>query len=264
MSSMKLSYVDAFTSIAFSGNPAAVTLLEQEIPEELMQNIAREVNLSETAFLKVSDKGYSIRWFTPKGEVDLCGHATLAAAHYLWEKGHTKTSEISFESKSGILLAKREGKKIVLDFPIEAPEEGPHEMERLTSILNTPLKYVGKNRMDYLVEFPDEQTLKEYTPDSQAIASLGSRGLIITSRSDQYDFVSRCFFPNHGITEDPVTGSAHCALGPYWSSRLKKSSFHAYQGSIRGGELEVELKNDRVFLKGEAITTIEADLLINL
>lgn len=264
MKSLSVSYVDAFTNRPFSGNPAAVTLLEKELSERAMQNVALELNLSETAFLFFTDGKYQIRWFTPNSEVELCGHATLASAHFLWEKGIVRSDEIHFSSCSGPLRATQMNGKVKLDFPSEPPIEVTEKRDFFSMLGVEPL-YVGKNRMDYVVELPDENAVKGCVPDLKAVCGLDRRGLIITAKSlRQYDFVSRCFYPALNINEDPVTGSAHCALASYWAKKLGKNTFKAFQASQRGGELEVHLRGDRVDLIGDAITTVDAQILVPL
>src|SRR5215469_6444126 len=228
---VRIVQVDAFTSRPFAGNPAAVCVLSQAPPEAWMRDVAREMNLSETAFLFPQEGGYNLRWFTPAVEVDLCGHATVASAHVLWEDGHLPAgARARFHSRSGLLLADRRGDWIELDFPatITTPAEPP---PNLLEALGANASYVGKNKFDYLVEVESEKRLRALTPDFTALRKLPVRGIIVTARSAsaEYDFVSRFFAPGSGVDEDPVTGSAHCALGPYWAQRLGKREFTAYQ-----------------------------------
>ena len=256
--------VDAFTDTAFAGNPAAVCLLPEPRDELWMQHVAREMNLSETAFLHRREDGFDLRWFTPTVEVDLCGHATLASAHVLWEEGHLQSSEEArFFTRSGLLTAQRDGALIELDFPLEAdePVEAPPDLVRALAI--TP-KYVGKNRFDYVVEVDSETTVREMKPDFSLLQTLPVRGVIVTSlsASSQFDYVCRFFAPAAGVNEDPVTGSAQCCLAPFWQQRLKKDAFLAYQASLRGGNLRVRLSGDRVQVGGKAITVFRAELLV--
>jgi PhzF family phenazine biosynthesis protein len=254
--------VDAFTSEAFRGNPAAVCLLERPADDAWMQLVAREMNLSETAFLVPNATGFQLRWFTPSAEVDLCGHATLASAHVLWEDGHLALDHAAcFETLSGILTAEREGDWIELDFPAEPEQEAPAPTSLAAALGATP-RYVGRNRMDYLVEFEDEATVRSLTPDMRVLKSIEARGFIATSRSSSpdFDFVSRFFGPGVGIDEDPVTGSSHCCLGPFWSARLGKDELIGRQVSTRGGVVRVRLAGDRVRLGGQAVTVMRGEL----
>jgi len=254
--------VDAFTDRPFSGNPAAVCLLEREIPDTWLAAVAREMNLSETAFLLPEGDGFRLRWFTPAVEVDLCGHATLAAAHVLWESGVLAPGgEARFYTRSGLLTATRKDEWVELDFPVEPalPVEASIALEEM---LGVPAYLVGKNRMDYLVEVADEDSITGLQPDFEALAHLDCRGVIVTSRAagDAYDFVSRFFAPSAGVPEDPVTGSAHCCLGPYWGKRLGKRVMTGYQASARGGYVRVELAGERVKLGGRAVTVWRGEL----
>ena len=256
--------VDAFTDTPFAGNPAAVCLLPEPRDERWMQDVAREMSLSETAFLHRREDGFDLRWFTPAVEVDLCGHATLASAHVLWEDGHLRPDEQArFFTKSGLLTAQRDGEWIELDFPVEAeePVEAPPDLVRALAI--TP-KYVGKNRFNYVVEIDSEAAVREVKPDFSLLQTLPVQGVIVTSlsASPEFDFVCRYFAPAAGINEDPVTGSAYCCLGPFWQQRLKKDAFLAHQVSPRGGVVRVRLSGDRVLLGGKAITVLRAELLV--
>jgi PhzF family phenazine biosynthesis protein len=255
--------VDAFTDHAFAGNPAAVCLLDEARDERWMQNVAREMNLSETAFLVPRKDGYDLRWFTPEAEVDLCGHATLASAHVLWEEDILDKQETArFHTRSGLLSATRKEGWIEMDFPAELqkPAIAP---PALTSALGTTPVYLGKNRFDYLVELESEEALRSLHPDIALLKTIPARGVIVTAPTDSkdYDFVSRFFAPAVGINEDPVTGSAHCCLGPYWQKRLKKDIFTAYQASARGGIVRVTVQGDRVLLGGQAVTVLRGELL---
>ncbi len=228
-----------------------------------MRDVAREMNVAETAFLVKQSDGYNLRWFTPAVEVDLCGHATLASAHILWETGQLPSNQqAKFHTKSGLLTAAQKGKHIEMDFPA-TPAEPINPPDGLLGALGVAPAYVGKNRFDYLVEVDSEKTVRDLKPDFRLIKELGGRGVIVTSRSAsaQYDFVSRFFAPAAGIDEDPVTGSAHCTLGPYWSKKLEKNEMIAYQASFRGGVVQVRVSGDRVFLGGQAVTVLQAELI---
>lgn len=255
---MKLYLADAFANKPFEGNPAGVCLLPAPADDAWMQCMASEVNAAETSFLYRERMGYALRWFTPEEEVDLCGHATLAAAHILWETGELKPDEQAvFYTKSGRLTAERQRDgSIQLNFPVEEDREVPAPEALLRALHAAVPKYVGRNRMDYIAELESEAVVRNLKPDLQALDSLDCRGLIVTAKSDtpEFDFVSRFFAPNAGIPEDPVTGSAHCCLGPYWMRRLGKSIFSAYQASKRGGRLAVEVAGDRVRIGGRAVT----------
>ena len=260
---MTLYQVDAFTDIPFRGNPAGVCILEQPADDAWMQDVAREMNLAETAFLIGWKDGYHLRWFTPTVEVDLCGHATLASAHVLWERGYLHNTRVAeFHTRSGLLKAVRRGELIELDFPTEAPApvKAPADLARALGVEPT---YVGKNRMDYLVEIADAAALRRLDPDLTALRRIPARGFIVTAASDDpaYDFISRFFAPGAGVDEDPVTGSAHCCLGPYWAERLEKTELSAYQASARGGSLVVRVAGERTYLLGRAITVMSIRLL---
>ena len=254
--------VDAFTDQVFAGNPAGVCILSKPAQERWMMDVAREMNLSETAFLVPQEDGFNLRWFTPAVEVDLCGHATLASAHILWETGTLQPEQIArFHTRSGLLTARRAGNWIEMDFPatLETQVEPPPELERA---LGVKPKYTGKNLFDYLVEVESEEMVRELTPEIGLLSSLPVRGVVVTSRSTTsgVDFVSRFFAPAVGIPEDPVTGSAHCCLAPYWSSRLGKQAMTGYQASARGGVVKVRLEGDRVTLAGQAVTVLVGEL----
>ena len=255
--------VDAFTSRRFAGNPAAVCVLPAPRDDAWMQNIAAEMNLSETAFLVREGDRFHLRWFTPALEVALCGHATLASAHALWECGHLKPGEQArFRTLSGILTADRRGEWIEMDFPVKAdePADAP---PYLSKALGAELKYVGKNDLDYIAEVESETALRGLKPNHSLLSELGVRGVIVTARGEtgEFDFVSRFFAPGSGINEDPVTGSAHCCLAPYWAKRLGKTEFVAYQASARGGVVRVRLQGDRVILGGQAVTVLRGELV---
>ena len=260
---LKIQQVDAFTSEPFSGNPAAVCVLPEERDATWMQKVAREMNLSETAFLRRRPDGFDLRWFTPVAEVDLCGHATLASAHVLWENGHLAASETArFHTRSGLLTAARIGEWIELNFP-STPEVPVSAPPGLIEALGVTPSYVGKSRSDYLIELDSEEAVRNVRPDFTRLLATATRGVIVTSRSKtpNRDFVSRFFAPAVGVNEDPVTGSAHCTLAPFWSSRLKKDSFVAHQLSERGGVLKVRLDGERVRLSGQAVTVLRGELL---
>jgi len=249
--------VDAFTGGAFKGNPAAVCLLETEADAAWMQKVAAEMNLSETAFLCPEGDAWRLRWFTPAVEVDLCGHATLASAHVLFDLGHERAR---FLTRSGELLATRAGGRIELDFPaLPVTEAAPPA--GLLDALGAAAVFCGMSRFDRLIEVESEEAVRAIEPDVSALAAIDTRGVIVTSRgAGEYDFVSRFFCPAVGIDEDPVTGSAHCALAPYWAVRLGKADMRAYQASARGGEVFVRLAGDRVFLGGSAVTVLSGEL----
>ena len=256
--------VDAFTAKPFAGNPAGVCILAVPADEKWMQNVAREMNLSETAFICPEADGFRLRWFTPAVEVDLCGHATLATAHILWETARLAAGkEARFFTRSGLLKAKQGGDFIELDFPVKA-EESAEILPGISEALGTAFRYVCKNKFDYLVEVEKESIVRNLKPDFQRLLQIPARGIIVTSRAKTapYDFVSRFFAPRVGINEDPVTGSAHCFLGPYWAKRLGKNELLAYQASARGGEIRVRVAGERVFLGGKAVTVFSGTLLV--
>jgi len=260
---LRITQVDAFTDTPFAGNPAAVCLLPAPRDEGWMQKVAREMNLSETAFLVPQADGYALRWFTPAVEVALCGHATLASAHVLWEDGHLPPGrQARFHTKSGLLTGDRAGEWIELDFPAKREEPAPAPAG-LAEALGAAPKYIGRNQFDYLVEVDGEATVRGLKPDQGALAALPVRGVIVTARADSpgYDFVSRFFAPGSGVAEDPVTGSAHCALGPFWQSRLGKRELVGYQASPRGGVVRVRVAGERVILGGKAVTVLRGELL---
>lgn len=260
---VKIYQVDAFTDKPFAGNPAAVCPLSEPRDAAWMQNVATEMNLSETAFLDEVADGFNLRWFTPAVEVDLCGHATLASAHVLWETGKLSPKEKArFHTKSGLLTAHRDGDEIVLNFPA-TPDEPTDAAPGLGEALGVTPKYVGRNQFDFLVEVDSEAAVRKLNPDFAALKVLGVRGVMVTSlaSSSGFDFVSRFFAPGAGIDEDPVTGSAHCCLGPFWSRRLGKREFLAYQASARGGVVRVRVADERVYLGGKAVTVLRGELV---
>jgi predicted PhzF superfamily epimerase YddE/YHI9 len=259
--SIPIVQVDAFTCEPFTGNQAAVCVLPSVREERWMQLVAREMNLSETAFLWPLADGLSLRWFTPVVEVDLCGHATLASAHVLWESGQlAKDAVARFHTRSGVLTAKRAGDWIELDFPATPPEDVPAPDGLVVALGGG--RPAGRSRFDYLVEFDSEEAVRALEPDFERLRGVNSRGVIATapSATPGVDFVSRYFAPAFGIDEDPVTGSTHCCLGPFWSRRLNKTTFVARQVSPRGGMLKVSLDGDRVRLGGQAITVVRGTL----
>jgi PhzF family phenazine biosynthesis protein len=261
---MRLLQIDAFTSEAFKGNPAAVCFLDGARDDRWMANVAAEMNLAETAFLQARDDGWSLRWFTPTVEVDLCGHATLASAHAIWSENISSDAVLRFHTKSGVLTAARDGDFIELDFPAKRDEQIAAPAGLLDALGTTNATYVGRNQFDYIVELPSEKDVHNLRPDHGVLRQLPVRGIIVTSRADgsEYDFVSRFFAPGSGVDEDPVTGSAHCCLTPYWAQRLGKNEMNAYQASPRGGAVRVRLDGDRVKLGGRAVTVLRGELLV--
>jgi PhzF family phenazine biosynthesis protein len=258
--------VDAFTSEAFAGNPAAVCILAESRDEKWMQNLAREMNLSETAFLVAQKDGFDLRWFTPSVEVALCGHATLASAHVLWETGLLEADEEArFHTKSGLLTAERKEGWIELNFPA-TPDQPIPAPPQLLEALGVSSKYTGKTKFDYLVEAESEKAVRDVTPNFGLLRAMNVRGVMVTSRAGtaKYDFVSRFFAPGSGIDEDPVTGSAHCCLGPFWSKRLGRNELVAYQASKRGGIIRVRVADERVYLSGQAVTILRGELADSL
>jgi PhzF family phenazine biosynthesis protein len=261
---IRIVQVDAFTNRAFAGNPAAVCVLREAPDEQWMRDVAREMNLSETAFLVPKDDGYQLRWLTPAVEVDLCGHATVASAHVLWQDGHLPPDcQARFYTRSGRLTADRRGEWIELDFPAKLAAASDAPPELLTALGVPAPKFVGRNAFDYLVEVDSEATLRGLAPDHSMLRKLPVRGVIVTAHSSTpgFDFISRFFAPGSGIDEDPVTGSAHTALGPYWAGILGRQEFTAFQASPRGGVIRVRLEGDRVKLGGQAVTVMTGELL---
>ncbi len=278
---LKITQVDAFTDKPFAGNPAAVCVTQQPLEDDLMQAIAAEMNLSETAFLYPlqgsSADGYSLRWFTPATEVDLCGHATLASAHTLWHEGHLPAEKpAKFKTKSGWLTAKKIAKKsakkqdswIAMDFPAQPVEITQYVMPQLIKSLccGGDIRVVAKNDHNYLVEVHSEKVLQTLQPDFVEMSKLPVQGVIVTAKADSeaYDFVSRYFAPAVGIDEDPVTGSAHTSLAPYWQDNLGKSEMTARQISARGGTVRVTCEvNGRITISGQAITVLQGTLSLS-
>jgi PhzF family phenazine biosynthesis protein len=255
--------VDAFTDRRFSGNPAGVCIVDEPRDAGWMQKVAREMNLSETAFLNKQVDGYDLRWFTPAVEIELCGHATLASAHVLWEAGFLEPGEqASFHTLSGLLTANQNGDWIEMKFPAK-PEEPAIAPPGLLQALGVPVKYIGKSHYDYLVEVGSEEIVRNIKPDISLLMSVAARGIIVTSlaSSNEYDFVSRFFAPQVGVNEDPVTGSAHCCLSPFWSKRLDKDELVGYQASARGGVVRVRYDGDSVHLGGQAVTVLRGELV---
>lgn len=259
----RFTQVDAFTDRPFTGNPAAVCVLPAPRDASWMQQVALEMNLAETAFLVRRADGFDLRWFTPAAEVDLCGHATLASAHVLWEEGHSKPAEgVGFHTRSGLLTASRRDGLIWLDFP--ATPVSPAQLPAgLDQALGCNIVYMGRTVFDYFVEVESETALRSLSPDMAAVGRLPVRGVTVTARSDgrEHDFVSRFFAPQLGIPEDPVTGSAHCGLGPYWAERLGETELTGYQASARGGTVMVRVNGKRVQLGGSAVTVLRGEIL---
>jgi len=266
MMRVRISQVDAFTSRAFAGNPAAVCVLPAVRSAEWMQQVAREMNLSETAFLQRRDDGFALRWFTPTHEVDLCGHATLASAHVLWTEGHLPDDEPAvFHTKSGTLTARARDGWIAMDFPAEplTPAVAP---TALLDALDVDPAFVGRNRMDYGLLLDSEAAVRAVDPDFNQLATVDTRGAFVTAPAEEeadYDFVSRFFAPRVGVPEDPVTGSAHCALGPFWAERLGRTDLMGRQASSRGGAVRIAMEtptSERVRLMGQAIAVLRGEL----
>jgi PhzF family phenazine biosynthesis protein len=256
--------VDAFADAPFTGNPAAVCILPAPREDAWMQALGREMNLSETAFLVRRDDGsHDLRWFTPEFEVDLCGHATVASAHVLWEEGFLRPDEgARFHSKSGPLGARRDGDWIELDFPATPPEPADAPPAIAQALKAVPV-YTGRTRFDYFLEIESERAVRALAPDMTLLKTVRTRGVIVTSRASMpgYDYVCRFFAPGGGVDEDPVTGSAQSALGPYWQERLGKDELMGYQASARGGTLRVRPRGERVLIAGKAVTVLKGELL---
>lgn len=262
MSGWPLFGVDAFTDRAFAGNPAAVCLLDEAGDDVWLQQVAAEMNLSETAFVRRLEDKFELRWLTPKVEVDLCGHATLAAAHVLWTTRQVSAGDpIRFATRSGTLTARPRDGLIELDFPATTatPAEAP---AGLCEALGARPTYIGRSRFDYLAALDSPGELRSLAPDFAALLKVAARGVIVTSPSDdpRFDFLSRFFAPSAGIDEDPVTGSAHCCLAPYWAARLGKNRLTGYQASPRGGTVGMTIAGDRVLLAGQAVTVWQGEL----
>jgi PhzF family phenazine biosynthesis protein len=260
---MRLFQVDAFADNVFAGNPAAVCLLGGPAEARWMQSVASEMNLSETAFVEPQPAGYGLRWFTPVAEVGLCGHATLASAHILYETGLAGPAEpVRFDSVSGPLTARREDGLLVLDFPARPAGPAPPPPGLLAALGVDRAEWTGQAKDDLMVVLGREEEVTGLRPDTVALAGYGTRGVIVTSPASRpgADFVSRFFAPGVGIAEDPVTGSAHCTLAPYWAQRLARSELTGYQASARGGTVRVRLEGDRVLLAGRAVTVFSGEL----
>ncbi|MGW8368590.1 MAG: PhzF family phenazine biosynthesis protein [Gammaproteobacteria bacterium] len=268
MKRIRFFQVDAFTNQPFRGNPAAVCLLESAPDEDWMQTVAAEMNLSETAFVLPRDDGFDLRWFTPLIEVDLCGHATLASAHAIWSAGLIERSRpIRFHTRSGLLVCRgnRNGRPedfVEMDFPA-TPVEPMAPPQELVRALGVEPSYVGQSMFDGFVVVESEPVVRALKPDFSRLREIPMRGVIVTSLSDdvRFDFVSRYFAPAAGIDEDPVTGSAHCCLGPFWSERLGRTELTGYQASSRGGVVSMSVSSDRVVLGGQAVTVLEGSLV---
>ena len=262
---MRLFQIDAFTDAPFGGNPAAVCMLDgTKVDDKWMQSVAAEMNLSETAFVERRDGDWSLRWFTPTVEIALCGHATLATAHAMLEEGILSPGGTArFHTKSGLLSATHSGDLIELDFPATIAEPSAPPDGLIEALTMHPI-HVARTEFDYLVELPSEDDVRSLAPDFAMLRRIPVRGVIVTSRGTTrgFDFVSRFFAPASGLDEDPVTGSAHCALAPYWAPRLGKQRFTAYQASPRGGVLRVTLAGDRVLLAGRAVTVLRGELRV--
>ena len=257
---IKIFQVDAFTSEIFAGNPAAVCPLDSWLPEKQMQSIAMENNLSETAFFVQSGKEFKLRWFTPVSEVKLCGHATLASAHVLFCHLGYQKEKIVFSTKSGILKVKKFGSAYKMDFPVIRQKANKAPDELIRALGQKPDEVYGAD--DYLVVFKNEAIVAGLKPDYSVLKKIPKRGVIVTAKGESCDFVSRFFVPKLGINEDPVTGSAHCQLTPFWAERLGKTKLFARQISKRGGSIACEMKGERVFLDGRAITFLQGDIYL--
>ena len=257
---LSLYQIDAFASKLFEGNPAAVCPLDEWLPDETMQMIATENNLSETAFYVPQGDGFHIRWFTPASEVDLCGHATLASAYVLFNILGYKKDQIAFESRSGILTVSKDNDRLVMDFPAQPPVPCDTPEEIVKAFDKVPVECLTSE--DYIVVFENEAEIESAAPDFEQLKKLGLRGVAITAKSDRYDFVARFFAPNYGIPEDPVTGSAYTQLTPYWADKLGLQKFSVKQMSARGGELTCEIVGDRVLISGKAVKYLKGKIVI--
>lgn len=261
--SLTLHVIDAFTNRPFSGNPAAVCVLPSPRDEEWMQLVAREMNLSETAFLHPDGDGFNLRWFTPTMEIKLCGHATLASAHALWETKVLRADQSArFHTKSGPLICRQTGGWIEMDFPIQ-PVESADVPFALAEALDTMPVFAGHAGPNWLVEVVSDLTVRELRPNFRSLAELPVQGIIVTARAESasFDFISRYFAPSTGLNEDPVTGSAHCALAPYWCAKFGKNDLVGFQASARGGVVRVGVRDERVLLGGQAVTTSRVELI---
>lgn len=259
---IKIYQADAFTDKLFGGNPAAVCILDKWLDDSLMQNIALENNLSETAFLIKKDNVYEIRWFTPNIEVDLCGHATLASSHILFNFYEQNSSEIVFHSsRSGTLKVRKNNQRLTLDFPVDTYKKVEHHIKLYESIgIDANECYLGKT--DYMLVYNSEEDIINIKPDYGKLEKIDARGVIVTAKGNEVDFVSRFFGPQSGVNEDPVTGSAHTTLTPYWAEKLGKNKLTAIQLSDRKGYLECELKGNRVEISGSAVTYLTGEIIV--
>jgi PhzF family phenazine biosynthesis protein len=257
---LKQYQIDAFTKQIFSGNPAAVCPLEHWLPDDLLQAIAAENNLSETAFFVPSTRGYALRWFTPVAEVDLCGHGTLATAHVLFHLLGYTGDAITFETRSGHLIVQRDGDALVMDFPAVPPVRCDAPAALVDGLGVEPLEVWAAG--DYMAVLDREESVRRLKPDQTLLSQLDLRGVIVTAAGSDVDFVSRFFAPKYGIPEDPVTGSAHCILTPYWAERLGKQTLTARQLSARGGEIGCVLRGDRVLLSGHAVVFMVGEIYL--
>jgi len=252
--------VDAFASQAFEGNPAAVCPLEKWLEDSVMQSIAEENNLSETAFFVPAEKGFHLRWFTPFREVDLCGHATLATAHVIFDILGFMNESIVFETRSGELTVQKAGHQLQMDFPANPPKPCPVPDTLIKALGQKPIEVLAAD--DYIAVYEGEEVIRSIHPDMFLLSQIDLRCVVITAPGTDFDFVSRCFGPKYGIPEDPVTGSSHCELAPYWAKKLKKKELNARQVSKRGGNVSCELVDDRVLLKGSAISVMESRIIL--
>lgn len=253
--------IDAFSNRVFAGNPAGVCPIEEWLEDSVLQAIAQENNLSETAFFVPEENGYHIRWFTPVAEVDLCGHATLATAFVIFNYLEPSLREVNFSSRSGKLTVVRENELLSMDFPSQPPLPCEAPKELVNGLRKEQLEVLCSE--DYFVLFSSEKQIRELNPDMGMLKKLDLRGVIVTAKGDNVDFVSRFFAPKFGVDEDPVTGSAHCALTPYWANKLNKKNLHAHQVSQRGGELFCKDCGDRVKISGRAVKFMEGSIAIN-
>lgn len=259
---LQMFQVDAFTEQVFGGNPAAVCPLTNWLDDALLQRIAEENNLSETAFFVPAGDGYQLRWFTPEEEVDLCGHATLAAAHVLYSQLGFHQPELVFSTRSGLLRVTRTDKGYQLDFPASMPQPVSAPAELIAGLGQAPQEVLAA--FDYIAVYPTADEIKALAPDFEQLKKLGLRGVVATapapSKDKDVDFVSRCFFPKLRVNEDPVTGSAHCQLAPYWANKLGKEQLSAYQASKRGGTIHCQLATERVLLSGQAVDFMQGEI----
>lgn len=258
---MKQYIVDAFTDKLFHGNQAAVCVLDEWLPEELMMNVARENNFSETAFTVKTDDGYDLRWFTPGGEISLCGHATLGTAYVLFRFYEQNADRITFHTRSGYLFIRKANDKIVMDFPAYRLKEIA-VTDEMTNAFGTKPENAFIDR-DLLLVYPDEDIIRNMKPDFEKVIKLPGEGVSVTAPGKEYDCISRFFDPKLKINEDPVTGSAHCMIAPYWGNKFRKTTVHAYQESERGGELWCRLKGDRVDISGKAVLYSACELYLS-